>query len=266
MNALLGLLTLPLLALPLLAQQAVNVYSLEKERALGRQLAVEVLRQSKPLDDAGVDAYVKRVGGRLVAYLPETSGVYSFAVILTEATEPIPFPGGEILIPANFFLAAEDEGEFAGMLAHAIGHVALRHGTRSASRGQVGNMASIPLVFIGGWMGSHSDSRSATLSIPIGFMRFQRTYELEADTFAVELMARADYRPGGYRNYIARVQVADSGVSPLPPRETRLANLDKLAGPALVAPASSSEEFLRSQEVVREVLQQPKRRVPTFRR
>ena len=196
--------SLALPVLPLLAQQSANLYNVEKERALGRSLASEVRQQSRPFDNPAVDAYVKRIGGELVAHLPENPLTYTFEVISTdEATEPIPLPGGYVFIPARFLLAAQDEAEFAGMLAHSIGHIALRHGTRPATRGEVMNVAHIPLVFAGGWMGGgHADSRRPLIGVPIGFLEFQRTRELEADAFGLELAARAGYDPAALRRYI----------------------------------------------------------------
>ncbi|MBI4907323.1 MAG: M48 family metalloprotease [Acidobacteria bacterium] len=145
-----------LLALPMLAQQSENAFSLEKERVLGEALAAGVRRQSKPLEDARVDAYVKRVGAQLVAQLPGSAFPYNFEVIVSEATEPISLPGGHIFVPANLLLSTQNEAEFAGVLAHSISHSALRHGTRSATRGQITNTASIPLIFMGGWSGTHA--------------------------------------------------------------------------------------------------------------
>ena len=170
-------LVLSFLAAPLLAQQGVNFYTLEKERALGQQLASEIRRESKPLGVPSADAYVKRIGGELVEQLKNASFDYQFEVISSATwTEPFSLPGGYVFVPARALLAARDESGFAGMLAHAIGHAALRHGTRMATQGQVANLASIPLVFVGTWTGAHADSRHSPTMMPVGFMKLQRTY------------------------------------------------------------------------------------------
>jgi predicted Zn-dependent protease len=78
--------------------------------------------------------------------------------------EPATLPGGYVFVPAGLFLAAQDEAEFAGMLAHAMGHIALRHGTRQATRGVLIKQRSIPLIFMGGW----TTLCSSGLSIPAG--------------------------------------------------------------------------------------------------
>ena len=117
-----------LLAIPLFAQ--VDLRQSEKERALGKHLASDILRESKPLAMPRAQAYVTRIGNELLSHLPGVPYVYSFEVIVTDALEPIPIPGGRIFIPAKFFLSARDEDEFAAMLAHSIGHIALRHGSQ----------------------------------------------------------------------------------------------------------------------------------------
>jgi predicted Zn-dependent protease len=265
-----------LVVLPLAAQQGVNFYSLEKERALGAQLAADIRRQAKPFENVLANDYLQRVGGRLLSRVAEPPFEYRLELVLTaDATEPMPLPGGYLFVPARFFLAAEDEAEFAAVLAHSIGHIALRHGTRSATRGQLVNVASIPLVFMCGWMGSHAESGRSRVAVPLGFLSFQRAYELEADAFGLELAARAGYPPAAFRRYIDRTQAPDGQqlASPLPARDLRLARIGELVRSLTVAPSpqpspsSPSAEFRQVQDVVRQLSAEPaQRRVPTLRR
>ena len=186
-------LVLSLVAVQVFAQQDVNFYSTEKEKALGRQCAGEVRKHSQPLADPGITAFVNRIGEELVGQLKTRRFDCTFATIQSaEWTEPLALPGGYIFVPVRAFIAAQSEAEFAALLAHAIGHVELRHGTRMATRGQVENMSSIPLIFIGGWTGVHSQT-GANVLVPAGFQKMQREYELEADRFGVELAARAGH-------------------------------------------------------------------------
>jgi predicted Zn-dependent protease len=129
------LLVFSLCLVPLLAQQGANLPSVEKERALGRHLASEIRKHSKPLADPGVDPviadYVRRIQRELVTHLKDAPFDYHFEAILDGSrTEPFSLPGGYVFIPAHAFVAARDEAEFVGMLAHSIGHIALRHGMR----------------------------------------------------------------------------------------------------------------------------------------
>jgi beta-barrel assembly-enhancing protease len=175
------------------------VYSVEKERALAQHAAAEIRRHTRPLADPTVDAYVNRVGAELTRQVKEALFPYRFEVIWGgDQTEPMPLLAGNILIPARSFVAVQDEAEFIGLLAHSIGHAALRHITRTATRGQVGNTASIPLIFMGGWGGSHVDSQRLHRAAPVALLEFQRDCELEADRFGMELAARAGYDAAGY--------------------------------------------------------------------
>jgi predicted Zn-dependent protease len=247
---------LSLLVVPLLGQQGVNFHSLKSERALGEQLASEIRRQAKPLGDPGIDAYVKRLGGELVAQLSGRQFDYGFEVILDRTrTEPFSLPGGYIFIPAHALIGANNEAEFVGMLAHSIGHVALRHGTRMATRAEIVKMAGAPLVYMGGRAGAHADAQGPERLAPAAFLQFQRTYELEADRFGLELAARAGYDPAAFRRYIERMQVPDSNMSPLPARDRRLSLLEKtLSSLRFSTTSSSGQEFPRIQEAVRSII------------
>ena len=188
--------------------RGVNFYSKEKEAALGAQLAGEVRQKITAIDSAAVQDYVARLGARLIAQIPDTGFTFTFTVAAGGMDggihEPLALPGGYIFVPASLFLAARNEAEFAGMLAHSIAHVAARHGTRQATRGEVVNIASVPLVYMGGWTG-YALQQSAAAAIPLGFLRFQRALELEADRLAIGMMAGAGCDPHALVRYIGRV-------------------------------------------------------------
>lgn len=253
-----------LCSFPLFAQQTANFHTIEKERALGQMLASEMRKQAKPLDDLVADQYVKRIGAQLVANLPaEQLFTYQFEVLLTpDDGEPAALPGGFILIPARWLLAVEDESAFAGMLAHSIAHIALRHGTRQATELRATNMASIPLIFVGGWTGVHAGEM-----LPRAILPFQRAYELEADTFGIELAARAGYSGEAFRRYVERKYSRAREIESLPKLEERLASIDKIIDSVVVAPPGSTEDHLRIREHLKNALPQPEeRRPPTLRR
>ncbi len=201
----------------------VNWFSLQKEAALGSAMADQVSRQTVPLDVPGVDRYVTRLGAKLGAHLPPTPWNWTFAVIKQQqggaTNEPIALPGGHIFVSASLFAAAVNEAEFAGMLAHAMAHVVLRHSTRQATHAEIAQLASIPLIFM-------EPAEDLGMSVPAGFVRYWRDYELEADRLAVSAMAAAGYDPQALVNYLARQQPpATSPYSALPPLAERLANL-----------------------------------------
>lgn len=144
-----------------------NLYSREKESALGASLAQQIQQRATPLNNRAALAYVQRLGAKLAAQLPEPRFNYTFAVTASDESntlhEPLSFPGGYIFVPSSLLLAAQDESEFAGMLAHAMAHVAARHTTRLATRGATAQLATIPLINNGGVAGLGARQASAVL-------------------------------------------------------------------------------------------------------
>jgi beta-barrel assembly-enhancing protease len=189
----------------LAAQEPGNLYNLEKEAALGRQLASEMSRQTTAIDNSSVEDYLKRLGARIAAQIPDAKLPFTFRLIADEICrpthEPGSFPGGYIYVPLALFGEADDEAEFAGMLAHSMEHVALRHGTRAARQGQIANSGMIPVIFLGGWNGTCADE---SVLVPASFRETARNYELEADAAAVQAISRAGLDPSGLARYLER--------------------------------------------------------------
>ncbi|MCX6631045.1 MAG: M48 family metalloprotease [Candidatus Solibacter sp.] len=216
---------------PLPPGRGVNFYSIEKEKALGAQLAAEYRRQAREFDAPSVNAYLDELGQRLAAQAPATGFTYTFELADDDQTwihEAPVFPGGPVFVPASLVLAAADEDELAGMLAHAIAHVATRQQTRRMTRGQIANQATVPLIFMGGWSG-YAIRQGNAQAVPLGFLTFQRKNELESDQFAARILASAGYDPQALVRYIERVQPADPPLrhpaAPYPDKDTRLAAL-----------------------------------------
>src|SRR5499433_4379035 len=157
--------------------KGVNFYSLEKEIALGKQLAQEVERQAKVIDDPIIAEYVNRVGQNLVRN-SDAKVPFTIKVIDTEEVNAFALPGGFFFVNSGLILKADTESELAGVMAHEIAHVAARHGTRQATKGEVMQLATIPLIFMGGWTG-YGIQQAASVLIPIGFLKFSRGFESE---------------------------------------------------------------------------------------
>jgi len=248
---------------PAHAQNGDNSYSIEQEAALGKQLAAELRERTVSIDSPAVLNYVTNLARKIAAYLPDVKFPLTFGVIADDPCdtvhEPAVLPGGYVFVPAGLFLAAQGEDEFAGMLTHAMEHVAQRDGTRLATNGTI---AGIPLIFVSGWGGGCPSG----LAIPMGFLASRRSAELEADVLAVGTMARAGFDPRALVHYVERVPVRPKGsvsavFSPLPGREPRLATLsaaiEKL--PSVEYAAAPPDEFAAVRQEVRRLMEQPVR-------
>src|ERR1700681_1718648 len=132
--------------------KGVNFYSIEKEIALGKQMAQEVERQAKIVDDPIIAEYVNRIGQNLVRN-SDAKVPFTIKVIDAEEINAFALPGGFFFVNTGILLNADNEAEMAGVMAHEIGHVAARHGTRQATRGELVHYGSIPLIFLVGWTG-----------------------------------------------------------------------------------------------------------------
>jgi beta-barrel assembly-enhancing protease len=194
----------------------------EKEKALGAQVAAEYRRQTRVIDSPSVNAYLDELGQRIATQAPATGFTYTFELTDDDQTwihEAAAFPGGPVFVPAGLILAAANEDELAAMLAHAIAHIATRQVTRQMTRG--------PLIFMGGWAGYAI--RQQDTAVPVAFRASQRTSELESDRLAVSLLSAAGYDPQALARYIDRVQPADpplpNATAPYPDKRQRLAAL-----------------------------------------
>jgi predicted Zn-dependent protease len=184
-----------------------NFYSLEKEIALGKQLAQEVERQAKIIDDPIVAEYVNRVGQNIVRN-SDAKVPFTIKVVEDESVNAFALPGGFFFVNTGLILSADNEAELAGVMAHEIAHVAARHGTRQATKAELANYMSIPLIFMGGWAG-YGIRQAAGFLVPMSLLKFSRAYESEADDLGLQYMYKTGYDPASFVDFFEKIQALE---------------------------------------------------------
>jgi predicted Zn-dependent protease len=170
-------------------------------------LAQEVERQAKVVDDPIIAEYVNRVGQNLVRN-SDAKVPFTIKVLDTEEVNAFALPGGFFFVNSGLVLKAESEAELAGVMAHEIAHVACRHGTRQATKGDIAQIATIPLIFMGGWTG-YAIRQGMGLAIPMGFLAFSRGMEAEADYFGLQYMYKAGYDPTAFVDFFEKIETLE---------------------------------------------------------
>ena len=189
--------------------KGVNFYSVEREIALGKSLAQQVERSSRVVDDPVVSEYVNRVGQNLVRN-SDAKVPFTIKVIDSDVVNAFALPGGFFYVDSGLILRADSEAELAGVMAHEIAHVAARHGTRDATKGQLAQLATIPLILLGpaGWAG-YGLYQGLNFAIPLSFLEFSREHEYEADFLGLQYMYKAGYDPNSFVTFFEKIEAEE---------------------------------------------------------
>lgn len=198
-----------------------NRYSPADDVKLGMEAAAQARKELPLLEDAQVSAWVDGVGRRLVAAIPtemqQREFRYSFDEINQKEINAFALPGGPMFLNRGMLQAAKTEGEAAGVMAHELAHVFLRHGTAQATKGerfQIGAVAGQVLgAIIGGAAGSII-AQGSQFGLGTYFLKFSREYETQADIMGAQLLARAGYDPREMANMFRTIQGEGGGGSP----------------------------------------------------
>jgi predicted Zn-dependent protease len=233
-----------------------NLFSPEQDIQLGEASAEEIMRQVVVLRDERTEAYVQRLGERVAAGAPGYRFPYRFVVVDSPEVNAFALPGGYVFVNEGAIEAARTEGELAGVLAHEIAHVSLRHGTTQASRAYLARSATSLLNSVAGV--SQNDFLSvAAAACGAGannfFMRSNRAAELQADAEGARLLAEAGFDPRDMSNFFERLNEREgergdgAAVSDHPDPASRVEAIGKVAAALGAAPARThdSAEFRR---------------------
>src|SRR5664279_5017638 len=186
-----------------------NWYSLDKQVAMGRAYSQQVEHGAKMVQDPVVTEYVNRIGQNLVRS-SDAKVPFTIKVIDTDEINAFALPGGFFYVNSGLVLAADNEAELAGVMAHEIAHVAACHVAREQTRSNIINLASIPLIFVpGGWAVYEATQVAMGIGVPLTFMKFSRNSESEADFLGMEYMYKTGYDPQSFISFFEKIEAQE---------------------------------------------------------
>lgn len=184
-----------------------NWYTVEGQVARGRQYAQMVESQVKLINDPVITEYVNRVGQNIVRN-SDAQVPFTIKVIDSDVVNAMALPGGFFYVNSGLILAADEEAEMAGVMAHEIAHVAACHYAREMTRANLMQLMSLPAIFMGGAIG-YGVYEGMGLGIPLTFLHFSRGFEAEADYLGIEYMYRAGYDPSAFVSFFEKIQAME---------------------------------------------------------
>ncbi len=186
-----------------------NWYSLDKQVAMGRDFSQQVEHSAKLINDPVVTEYVNRVGQNIVRN-SDSKVPFTIKVIDTDEINAFALPGGFFYVNSGLIMAADNEAELAGVMAHEIAHVAACHVAREQTRGNIVQLASIPLIFVpGGWAVYEGTQAALSIGVPLTFMKFSRNFESEADFLGMEYMYKTGYDPQSFISFFEKIEAQE---------------------------------------------------------
>jgi predicted Zn-dependent protease len=189
--------------------KGVNLYSLQREIAMGKQAAMEVEKTARMINDPVVTEYVNRVGQNLVRN-SDAKVPFTIKVIDSDEINAFALPGGFFYVNSGLILRADEEAELAGVMGHEIAHVAARHGTKTATKGELMQLATIPVMILVPYgLAGYGIYEGLNLAIPMSYLKFSRDNEREADYLGLQYMYKAGYDPSAFVSFFEKIEAEE---------------------------------------------------------
>lgn len=185
-----------------------NFVSLEKEIQLGQQVAAEFEQTARLVEDPVISEYIDRLGQNIVKH-SDAKVPFHIKVVDTDEVNAFAFPGGYFYINKGLILAAENEAELAGVMAHEISHVTARHATERMSKGQYLQLAALPALFVGGYWAQMGIQNALGLGINLELMGITRESEREADQLGIQYLWNTGYDPNAFVSFFEKMQAQE---------------------------------------------------------
>ena len=184
-------------------------YSLDTDIKIGKQYAMMVEQSAKLIQDPVINEYVNRIGQNLVRN-SDAKVPFTIKVIDSDEINAFALPGGFFYVNSGLILAADEEAELAGVMAHEIAHVCARHATKEMTRENYVQIATTPLMFvINSWGMYEATNIALGLAIPVAFMKFSRNFEAEADYLGLQYMYKAGYDPQAFVSFFEKIEARE---------------------------------------------------------
>jgi predicted Zn-dependent protease len=262
-----------MLMMPLAAAAQTNVkmpknkYKVSEDVKIGREASVEVEKQFPILNETEATRYVESVGRRLVAAIPaqyqQPEFRYTFKIVNARDINAFALPGGPMYVNRGMIEAANNEGEMAGVMAHEISHVALRHGTAQATQASnpLNQILGIGAILGGAILGGQTGAQLGQMVAAGYFLRYSRDYETQADTLGAQILANAGYDPIDLANMFKTIEKESGGsgapewLSSHPSPANRYENINRERQLLRVSnnPIKNTAQFERTQSRLRQL-------------
>jgi len=187
-----------------------NISSIESDVRLGKAAAAEVERDVQLINDPVVTEYINRVGQNIVKNSDATQFTFTFKVVDSDDVNAFALPGGFAYVNSGLILAADDEAELAGVIAHEIAHVAARHASENNSKATFLQIGMIPAIILTGGVLGTAIQEISQIALPISMFKFSRGAEAEADKLGLEYMYLTGYDPAATISFFEKLQAKES--------------------------------------------------------